>query len=404
MRLGRMLIIVALLLVVVLGLVFVLSNTLGGGNDLSEAEIQATEDASKQTVVTLSRSVEQGERLTLGKLTTTEIPQAQFTESMFTDPGQLVGLYVRTSYQVGTVITASMVVSDPTQLVNEMHSDHAALIPPGMVAFPIPINRFSGMAYGITTGDHVNVIATVAFVDLDTQFQTELPNYTAGILAPGQNVIFTSSSDHLDTGDNTNASSNTIFEHGDFWSNLVVQSYTGEFVAPQGRAELDALLDQPFYLVPGEANQRPRIVSQTILFNHLVLHVGNFALLDESGQTVQQPQAEQPAEGDQQAEGQQVTPTPVPEVIPPDIITLVVTPQEAVTLNYLLFSGAQLTLALRPPGDEAVIPTDAVTLQYLLDVYRIPVPVKLPYGFEPSIDILAPPVLENDNPNGSTGP
>jgi hypothetical protein len=63
-----------------------------------------------------------------------------------------------------------------------------------------------------------------------------------------------------------------------------------------------------------------------------------------------------------------------------------------------------LTLALRPPGDEAVIPTDAVTLQYLLDVYRIPVPVKLPYGFEPSIDILAPPVLENDNPNGSTGP
>jgi len=402
MRLGRMLIIVALLLVVVLGLVFVLSNTLGGGQELSEADIQATEDATQRTVVALSRSVEQGERLTLAKLTTTDIPQAQFTESMFTDPGQLVGLYVRSAYKVGTVVTASMVVSDPTQLVSELHSDHAALIPPGMVAFPIPINRFSGMAYGIATGDHVNVIATVAFVDLDTQFQTSLPNYTAGILAPGQNIIFTSSTDHFEAGQSENASSDTIFEHGEFWSNLVAQSATGEFVAPQGRAELDALLDQPFYLVPGEANQRPRIVSQTILFNHLILHVGNFPLLEEAGQEIQQPVQEQPA--DQQGQEGQPTPVPTPAVEPPDIVVLVVTPQEAVTLNYLLFSGAQLTLALRPPGDEAVIPTDAVTLQYLLDVYRIPVPVKLPYGFEPSIEILAPPVLENDIPQGTPQP
>jgi pilus assembly protein CpaB len=299
-----------------------------------------------------------------------------------------------------------MVVSDPTQLVSELHSDHAALIPPGMVAFPIPINRFSGLAYGITTGDKVNVIATVAFVDLDTQFQTALPNYTAGVLAPGQNLILTTNPENLEAAPGEEATSDTLFLDGDLiWSNLVAQSGSGEFVSPQGRAELDALLDQPFYLVPGEAAQRPRIVSQTVMFNRLVLHVGSFPLLDESGQQIQPVQVEQPAEGEQPpADGEAPTPVPIPEVEPPDIVTLVVTPQEAVTLNYLLYSGAQLTLALRPPGDEAVIPTDAVTLQYLLDVYRIPVPVKLPYGFQPSIDILAPPVLENDIPEGTPAP
>ena len=35
-------------------------------------------------------------------------------------------------------------------------------------------------------------------------------------------------------------------------------------------------------------------------------------------------------------------------------------------------------------------------LQYLMDVYRIPLPVRLPYGTTPRVDELIPPVLEND--------
>jgi pilus assembly protein CpaB len=79
----------------------------------------------------------------------------------------------------------------------------------------------------------------------------------------------------------------------------------------------------------------------------------------------------------------------------PKYITLIVSPQDAVTLNYLMYSGAgggaALTLALRSAGDDTRIQTEAVTLQFLLDQYRIPVPVKLPYGMEPKTDRLVEP-------------
>jgi hypothetical protein len=33
-----------------------------------------------------------------------------------------------------------------------------------------------------------------------------------------------------------------------------------------------------------------------------------------------------------------------------------------------------------------------------MDQYNIPVPAKLPYGMEPRLDTLTPPVLKNDEP------
>jgi pilus assembly protein CpaB len=74
-----------------------------------------------------------------------------------------------------------------------------------------------------------------------------------------------------------------------------------------------------------------------------------------------------------------------------------VSPQDAVTLNYLIFSGAQITLTLRNPNDvDNYPPTEAATLQYLLSQYNIPVPAKLPYSLEPRIDSLVPPYMPND--------
>jgi pilus assembly protein CpaB len=78
------------------------------------------------------------------------------------------------------------------------------------------------------------------------------------------------------------------------------------------------------------------------------------------------------------------------------LITLVVNPQDAVTLNYLVYAGSQLTLALRPSGDDTRVQTEATTMDFLLKQYNIPVPVKLPYGMEPRVDDLLPPQLVND--------
>ena len=126
----------------------------------------------------------------------------------------------------------------------------------------------------------------------------------------------------------------------------------------------------------------------------IVLGVGDFPYGKQT-ETQPTPQAA-PVEGQQQQGG---TPTPMPAPKAPDLITLIVNPQDAVTLNYLIYSGtAQLTLALRASGDDSRVQTEAVTLQFLLDQYKIPVPVKLPYGLEPRLDKLVSPSLPNDVP------
>ena len=74
---------------------------------------------------------------------------------------------------------------------------------------------------------------------------------------------------------------------------------------------------------------------------------------------------------------------------------MVVTPQEAVMLTYLLNSGVQMTMTLRGPSDDVSrVDTEAATLQYLLSNYQIPVPPKLPYSLEPRVNSLAVPKVE----------
>jgi hypothetical protein len=125
-------------------------------------------------------------------------------------------------------------------------------------------------------------------------------------------------------------------------------------------------------------------VSQNLLQNAVVLKVGQFSSI-LAGQEEQQTAADQ---NDQQQGNPEATPTPIPV---PDFISLIVAPQDAITLNYLISSGAQLTFVLRNSEDDTRVQTEAVTLQYLLSQYDIPVPVKLPYSQQPRVDQVAPP-------------
>ena len=96
---------------------------------------------------------------------------------------------------------------------------------------------------------------------------------------------------------------------------------------------------------------------------------GNFPLAEN------QP-AQQPAEGEAPAA--------------PDIVTLIVSPQDAIMLTYLTYTQTQIQLTLRNPSDQSRQATEAATLQFLLSQYNIPVPAKLPYAVEPRINVLAP--------------
>jgi pilus assembly protein CpaB len=80
----------------------------------------------------------------------------------------------------------------------------------------------------------------------------------------------------------------------------------------------------------------------------------------------------------------------------PDIITLMVTPQDAISLNYFVYSGAIMSMALRNPNDTSRIDAQSATLTSMLTQYNISLPSKLPYGQQPRLDVLAPPLLPND--------
>jgi pilus assembly protein CpaB len=231
-----------------------------------------------------------------------------------------------------------------------------------MVAVSLPISRLSSVSYAPQSGDHVNVIVSMLLADIDPDFQSKLPN-TAGIaIAPG--IQPPEGPEYL----------TARIEGG------------GEAGSAIGKAEIVPGLGQTVYSVPTEP-QRSRLVSQYLLQDVMVLKMGDFPYegLPQPTPVPEQAADQPPAEeGDEQAA---VEPPP-----PPEVITLIVTPQDAITLNYLLYYqsylGAQMTLALRSAEDNTRVQTEAVTLQYLLETYNIPVPAKLPYGIEPRVDTV----------------
>lgn len=346
MRLGRLLIVIAI--VIILGVVAVYALLNLNAAPSGQSQVPATTD-----VVFVIQAISRGQLITEDQLGYLAYPTSETVSSFFTDTSQVVGLRARFDIDPATPLTRSMILP-ADQDFPEGGSDTALLIPQGMVAFPIPIDRFSSLAYGLREGDHVNIIATMLLVDVDPDLQTKLPNNIAVI--------------------SVNPETNE----------LSVLNVDGGNANPQGAAGFANVLGQPFYVVPSEG-QRPRIVSQTIMQNITVLHVGNFYFTDANGDEVKN------AYGTTVTDANGVS-TNIPDR--PDIITLIVSPQDAITLNYLVYAGSKLNLALRPSGDETTVSTQAVTLEYLLSTYDIPIPSKLPFGLQPSVNVLVSPTQQ----------
>ena len=236
-------------------------------------------------------------------------------------------------------------------------------VPVDKTALSIIIDREALIAYAPQPGDHVMVIGCMNLVDVDPEYQSTLPNYTASVLK--QLLTAESTTDSL---------------------SIIIQGGGG--TSAQGRTELDPTLNEPLYVIPSEP-QRPRLVCQNVIQDAIVLRVGNFSItgVEETPVVAQEPTPVPPTETDQAQE-----PTPVPDEETKDkIITLVVSPQDAVTLSYMRRAKVDLTLALRNPNFTLEIVTDAVTQQYLMDQKNIPLPAKLPFAMvEPFSGTAAP--------------
>jgi Flp pilus assembly protein CpaB len=361
MRRGRIFIFLALILIIGLVVVAIVFRQIiiPGSTPADPPQQSATVQ-----VFIAGQNIPQGEPITDDLLSTISIPQENVVSVMFTEDqrAELVGKVARYPIDQGVVITRSM-VSDGS--VATGGPEWASQIPQGMTAISIPTSRLESVAFGVRDGAHVDVNACFLFVDVDPSYQTELPNTVSLLIAPGTEFTGTAGQGE---GGTTEIQAAGI--------TLAVTDPLGV----QGRTEVESAFQQGIYIVPSEP-QRPRLVCQMVLQNVAVLKLGSFPL----------PQTQAAAE-QTDPEGQVAQPQPQ-EI--PDILTLIVTPQDSVTLSYLVYGGAKLNMTLRNVLDDSRVATEAATLQFLLSQYNIPVPAKLPYTVQPRIDTLSS-SLQND--------
>ncbi len=336
-------------------------------------------------IITAGQNILPGTQITEEMLSSLTLPEDRVVVDLFTSKADVAGQFAKYPLAQGVPITSSM-VTPTTGNIYLPGSSWAGMIPQGMTAIAIPITRLSSAGFAIQDGDYVDIIVSLLLVDVDSSYQARLPNMTAGVLAEGGQAVL--------LGGGTQESPTGQLTISELLSILTAQSVSGAPLSPQGRVEIDAGLGKPLYIIPSES-QRPRLVTQMIVRYVQVLHVGTFSLPGEA--VAIQTAALQP--------GPEATPAPQPAeqqpaatpVVRPDIVTIMVTPQDAVMLKYLLDINASITLTLRNPNDQATgTETEAATLQYLLSQYNIPVPAKLPYAIEPRTDVITPPVLPND--------
>ena len=352
MRRGRIFIFLALILIIGLAVVALVFRQYLGG----ESPVAETQPTTVQIYIA-GQNIPQGEPITEDVLATLDIPQDKVASVMFTTGqiDELVGKIAKYPIDQGVVITRPM-VSDG-QLA-EGGPEWAAQIPQGMAAIAIPTTRLASAAYGVRDGAHVDVSACFLFVDVDPSYQSELPNDVGFMTGPAD-------------------------VRPPDMPGVTLGIYPPEVPQSQGRTEVEPAFQQGIYVIPSEP-QRPRLVCQMLLQNVKVMKMGSFPFqqvpVDTTGEADPQQQAQVVPQTDQN----------------PDIVTLLVTPQDSITMSYLIYTGAKITLTLRNATDESRVVTEAATLQFLLSQYNIPVPAKLPYAMEPRIDELFSPFLPGD--------
>lgn len=289
----------------------------------------------------------------------------------------LVGCVARTDIPRGTPITRSQLTRDPfspattacpiVSGLSRRGSDAALFLDQDRVAIAVPLapTGLGQVAYGFQPGDRIDVIMSFLFIDVDEDFQTRLPNRITIL---------------------------TVLEDGSL----------GFAAGVEGRAVPSPIFEQGVVEGPNEPQQRPRLVTQRTILDAEVVHVGWFP---EGGQIygatptlIELPTIDPAAiQGSGQNQSNvQVSTVIIPTDYIPLIMTISVTPQEAVMLTWATDSKIPITYVLRSasalsPGQggdgagQINDQTEAVTLEYITGLFDIQDPPKLPISIEPAI-------------------
>jgi len=317
---------------------------LGGSGGSSEATTPPTNPGQKaepspiplvQVIVAL-QPIGRGSAFVQGSIGRRDWPSTTvLPPDVLVDEVETIGKVAKTDIVQGQLILRSM-LADPGA------SGEASLqIPAGRVAVAYPIEEQSSVAYAIQQGDTVDILITTPFIDVDEEFQAPLPNKVQ-LLIPIQTCDPTTGSC------STDVAIKPPFEQGriDLFG--------------QGEAAISAMIS-------GSKAQIPRRVAQLTVGAAKVIRVGSWlpdptpAPIAPDATAQNQPQSAAPA---------------APKG--PTIVTLAVTPQDALVLLWLRKNDISSEMALRAANEEnADHKTEAVTLQYMLTRFDISVPPKI---------------------------
>jgi Flp pilus assembly protein CpaB len=338
MRGNRRLVTVALLLIVLTalaGAAYVYLNMMGPGaatEPVGEQIIFEAEPVLTTDVVVAIQTIPSGHHITLEENAVALQPWPN--ESLppagtyYTDLAELDGQFARAEIPRGMYVLTDM-IGRAGGMMAVSGSAAALFEPDDRVAYAIPFDTQGAIGWAVKPGDRVDVLAALRTEPIYSDFiESGVKQFT-----------------YLLSGEEGEASQSSPF---------------GSFeLLPNGQwAAIYPLDVQPAI--------KPALVVQMTVQDAIVWHVGTW----EETTTVSAAAAP-----DTGGEGMAAAPTPVVANDRRDVelVTLLVTRQDALILKYLHEMGADLDLALRPKGmTGGIIPTQPVWFRYILDKYDLP--------------------------------
>ena len=308
-------------------------------------------------------------------------PLEYLPQGTFDDLNSVIGRIARTDISRSQLVLSRQIIAGPfTQAAADLGrvgSDAAAVLEAGRVAISLPIDAITSVAYAVQPGDSVDVLVSMLFVDVDIPFQTITPNIIRFVtLVPDPET----GSLVLGFGPEGEGTLDT---------ERIVSSSAGS-VAVGGETQAvgqDITLTNSVIVEPSEEDgQRPRLVTQRTVKDARVIWVGEFPLDGQIFRAAPAPTPTPLPDAEPTEDTGDGGPTPLPTVPPrPEIITLGVTPQDAVVLTYMAEAGLPMTFALRSARAVGLPETQAVTLSYIMNTYGIQLPDRFNFALEPAI-------------------
>jgi Flp pilus assembly protein CpaB len=334
MRRRRTFLLVFLILVIILiigvAALVMLGGGLGGGiapqeplPTLSVPEFQPTPEIQTERIVVALQTIPRGMRIPPDAVEVREWPvdDNDYPADPVEELDDVVGMVARAEIPMHRPISAAKV----KQVYLGEGSEISLAIPRGKVAIAVPVMTLSAVANAIRPNDRVDVLVSFSIVEVDQDSQIRLPVVLVG-------------------GDDC----------------LAGCQPTGE--------------------------QIPRLVSQYSVQNALVMGIGLWQGQQPDIESIQpSAPASEEAPSIPVAEGAEEAPPEQPSSVPQAltqvaVVTLAVSPQDALVLKWAWESNASMDLVMRSAGDNDIYAQpEAVTLQYMVDRFQIALPPKLPH-------------------------